>query len=191
MDDYAESVEEGLAKLGITSGWLLGESFSSQVVWELVRRNRFRAQGLVFAGGFVRHPMRGMIGIVEKVFGELSLSLITRILFGYAFVARWRFRKSPETQQAIQEFIAGLNENEKQAAKHRLMLIATNDPRVIASQVKLPVYAVTGFFDPVVPWYWVRRWLKRNCGSLREYRVIFQRTTMFSGRELIEPPRKS
>jgi hypothetical protein len=38
----------------------------------------------------------------------------------------------------------------------------------------LPIYAVTGLFDPIVPWYWVRRWLRKNCASLREYKVMFR-----------------
>src|SRR5438132_13739334 len=39
LDDYAAGVEATLAKQGINHGWLLGESFSSQVVWPLVARN--------------------------------------------------------------------------------------------------------------------------------------------------------
>lgn len=36
LDDYAAAVETVLAENGITTGWLLGESFSSQVVWAMV-----------------------------------------------------------------------------------------------------------------------------------------------------------
>ena len=36
LDDYAAGVEASLAEKGITRGWLLGESFSSQVVWPMV-----------------------------------------------------------------------------------------------------------------------------------------------------------
>jgi hypothetical protein len=36
LDDYATAIESALAQNGITGGWLLGESFASQVVWGAV-----------------------------------------------------------------------------------------------------------------------------------------------------------
>src|SRR5437870_3192594 len=33
LEEYAEGVERALAENGIKSGWLLGESFSSAVLW--------------------------------------------------------------------------------------------------------------------------------------------------------------
>jgi hypothetical protein len=56
---------------------------------------------------------------------------------------------------------------------HRLRLIARNDPSAIACQMSQPLYALTGWLDPIVPWYWVRRWLRRNCPALREYRILW------------------
>ena len=38
--------------------------------------------------------------------------------------------------------------------------------------VNPPLYALTGLLDPIVPWYWVRRWLRQNCPTLREYRIL-------------------
>src|ERR1041385_4160570 len=58
FEDYARGVESKLAEQGITEGWLLGESFSSQVVWQVLQRNNFKVRGVVFAGGFVRHPFQ-------------------------------------------------------------------------------------------------------------------------------------
>src|SRR5437868_5659534 len=49
LDDYAAGVEEALAKNGITEGWLLGESFSSQVVWPILSRRKFVAKGVILA----------------------------------------------------------------------------------------------------------------------------------------------
>jgi hypothetical protein len=31
---------------------------------------------------------------------------------------------------------------------------------------------LSGLWDPIVPWFWVRPWLRRNCPGLREYRII-------------------
>ncbi len=174
LDDYAAGVESALAGQGIARGWLLGESFGSQVLWALVARNRLHVEAVILAGGFVRHPMRWGVRLAERLCGGISLGLLTRILFGYAKVARFRYRHSPEVQANIQEFIARRTELDLQAAKHRLHLIAQYDPRSLARDVRLPVYALTGLIDPVVPWCFVRPWLKKNCLALRHYRIIWR-----------------
>jgi pimeloyl-ACP methyl ester carboxylesterase len=58
--------------------------------------------------------------------------------------------------------------------KHRLRLVAEADFCSVAKHLTLPVYAMTGLFDPIVPWFAVRRWLKRNCAGLREYQIIWR-----------------
>jgi apolipoprotein N-acyltransferase len=173
LDDYAAAVEAALDQHGIREGWLLGESFGSQVLWSLVRRGHFRATGVMLAGGFVRHPIRWGVRLVERLCGRISLSLLTRIMFGYAKAARFRYRNAPETLATIDEFIARRTELDRQAAAHRLHLIAEADLRPAAQQASLPVYALSGWLDPVVPWIFVRSWLRRHCPSLRDYRVIW------------------
>ena len=42
LDDYAANIETLLDQHGITEGWLLGESYGSQVLWPLVGRGNFR-----------------------------------------------------------------------------------------------------------------------------------------------------
>jgi hypothetical protein len=172
LSDYAENVQLKLAELGITGGWILGESFSSQVVWPLLQQNRLKAEGVILAGGFVRHPVRLGVRMAERFAGGISLTLLTRILFGYAKIARFRFRNAPEIASSIDEFIARRTELDRQAAKHRLHLIAENDPCAIVQQTQVPVYALSGLLDPIVPWFLIRPWLRRNCGALKEYRII-------------------
>ena len=172
MEDYAAAIETALAEQGIARGWLLGESFGSQVLWALAARSRLQLEGLILAGGFVRHPMRWGVHLAERVCGGISLGLVTRILFGYAKVARFRYRRSPEVQASLQEFIDRRTALDLQAAKHRLHLIAQNDLRPVARQAGLPIYALTGLVDPVVPWCFVRPWLQKNCSSLREFKII-------------------
>ncbi|HWH70624.1 MAG TPA: alpha/beta hydrolase [Candidatus Sulfotelmatobacter sp.] len=172
LEDYAAGIEAGLAAQGISRGWLLGESFGSQVLWAIAARKRFELQGLILAGGFVRHPARWGVRLAERVCGGVSLTLLTRVLFGYAKVARFRFQHSPEVLRGVEEFIARRTELDRQAAKHRLHLIAQNDPCPTAREAQVPVYALTGLFDPVVPWFWVRRWLKRHCLNLRDYVIV-------------------
>ena len=172
LDDYAAAIETALAENGITRGWLLGESFGSQPLWAIVGRNEFQADGVILAGGFVQHPMRWLVRLAEKITGRISLRIIVAIIFGYAKIARFRFRKSPEILEHINEFIARRTELDRQAAVHRLHLIAEGDFCKIASETKIPVFAITGILDPIVPWLFVRRWLRNNCASLRDYKII-------------------
>src|SRR3982751_2731468 len=65
LEDYAAGVESALAEKGITRGWLLGESFSSQVVWPMVARGKFQIEGVILAGGFVKHPIRAGVRLAE------------------------------------------------------------------------------------------------------------------------------
>ncbi len=174
LEDYAQGVESALAQRGIVRGWLLGESFGSQVVWSLVARNQFQAEAVILAGGFVRHPMRWGVRLAERLCGGIPLGLLTHMLFGYAKVARFRYRHAPETLANIHEFIARRTEPDREAAVHRLRLIAGNDPRPVARQASVPVYALTGLVDPIVPWLFVRPWLRRHCPALRDYRIVWR-----------------
>jgi pimeloyl-ACP methyl ester carboxylesterase len=174
LDDYAASVESALAENGITGGWLLGESFSSQVVWQLAARARFEIEGIILAGGFVRHPVQAGVRFAERIGRGISLALLTRIMFGYAKVARFRYRRSPETQAEIQEFIRRRTEPDRQAAVHRLRLIAQSDFCAVARGAKIPTFAMTGVLDPIVPWFFVRHWLRQNCPALREYKIFWR-----------------
>jgi pimeloyl-ACP methyl ester carboxylesterase len=172
LADYAQAIEAALAERGITRGWLLGESFGSQVLWSLVGRGRFPADGVILAGGFIRYPIRWGLRWAERLGGKIPLSVVTRVLFGYAKVARYRFRHSPETAARIHEFIARRTEPDRQAAIHRLRLIAQNDPSGVARDAKMPVYALSGLVDPLVPWFCVRPWLRKHCLNLRDYQIV-------------------
>jgi len=174
LDDYAAGVETALAAAGIESGWLLGESFSSQVVWVMAARKQFRIQGLILAGGFARHPVPLGAHFARRLVGAVSLRMISPLLRAYAQMARFRYRNSPEVRGSIQEFIARRTPLDKQAAEHRLLLVAENDPGLLARQVSVPLYALTGALDPIVPWFGVQRWLKRNCPALRDYKIIWR-----------------
>ena len=55
---------------------------------------------------------------------------------------------------------------------HRLKQIAEFDPREIARDTRVPVYYLSAKFDPVVPYFMVRQWLRKNCPSLRDIKTI-------------------
>jgi pimeloyl-ACP methyl ester carboxylesterase len=174
LEKYAAGVEKALVEKGINDGWLLGESFGSQVVWALIVRRRFHVQGVILAGGFVKHPARWAARVAEHIFGGMPLSLLTWIMFTYARTARFRYRRSPDTLAGIGEFIARRTELDRQAATHRLRLVAQNDPSSIVRRVDVPVYGLAGCVDPIVPWFCVRGWLRRNCPALRDYRIVWR-----------------
>jgi pimeloyl-ACP methyl ester carboxylesterase len=172
LEDYAAGVERSLQAVGISSAWFIAESFGSQVVWPIAHRNRDAVQGIVLAGGFGRHPMRWLVRLGEVVAGGIPLKLLISILFGYARIARHKHRHRPEVLASIDEFLERRTELDRQAARHRLWLIARNDPCSIAAGLTMPVYALSGLVDPIVPWFLARRWLKKNCPALKAYRVI-------------------
>jgi len=174
LDEYAAAVETALAQNGITDGWLLGESFSSQVVWAMVARAQFKARGVILAGGFVKYPLRRAVWLMEKITAHLSTRLLVWIIFGYARVARFRYRHSPQILASLDEFLSRRTELDRRAAQHRLRLIAENDPRPTARRSQLPLFGLSGFFDPIVPWLRVRHWLRKNCPALRDYRVVLR-----------------
>ena len=181
LDDYAAAIESALAENGIAHGWLLGESFGSQPLWAIAGRGRFKVDGIILAGGFVRLPTRPAVRFGERVAGRFFLSLLTRVIFPaanrtfawlYVALARLRFRRSPETLARINEFIERRTPLDLQAACHRLRLIGGNDPCATARATKAPIYALAGWWDPIVPWLPVRRWLRANCPSFQECKII-------------------
>lgn len=173
VGDFAAAVAEQLRAHDIASGWVLAESFGSQVAWGLMESKAFRAEGLILAGGFVKHPWPGAVRVTEWLLRRLPLGLLTAVVNGYAVAARWRFKQDPEVLRALREFRVRWGEPLRQAAAHRTQLVASNDPRALAQGVRVPVFSLTGAWDPVVPWPPVQRWLRRECPGWRGSRVVW------------------
>ena len=173
LDDYAMAIEKYLAENGIARGWLLGESYGSQIVWTLAARKKFSATGIFLAGGFVRHPLPWGARLVRIIFGGIPLKLLEWLLTAYSKIVKLRYRNSPETLASIDEFIRRRTEPDRQAALHRLDQIVAFDARATARETVLPVYYISGWFDPIVPWPPVRSWLRKNCPGYRGDKIIF------------------
>jgi pimeloyl-ACP methyl ester carboxylesterase len=173
LRDYACRVEAALAEAGVWHGWLLGESFGSQVVWAMLKQGTFTVDGVILAGGFARHPVPWMATAATFLLRKPTLKVLRAFLFAYVQVARYRFRRSPETMAGIREFVDRRTEQDCKAVHHRLQLVAQNDPREIAKHPGVRVYALTGFFDPIVPWYGALRWFRRECAMFCGYRMIW------------------
>jgi pimeloyl-ACP methyl ester carboxylesterase len=181
IPDYVNAIEVALLSRGINRGWLIGESFGSQFAWELIARNltktdaqskplretHFKVDGLVLAGGFVKHPWKWGPGLLRWIGEKTSMKMYRLELKVYAWYSRFRHRRAPETLISIDEFVERRTELDRQAMRHRLDLLNEYDPRASARQTRLPVYYLDGFVDPLVPWALVRWWLRRNCPGYR------------------------
>ncbi len=176
LDDYAQAVVDQLASDGINSGWIVGESFSSQVAWKIIERSeadrRFAPCGLILAGGFVRHPVIAGVRCFHAVHRLMPWRMFRLLLKFYARYARLRHRHALETMASIAEFVERRTPADRDAIASRYPLIAHNDLRSVARVTKLPIYALTGFFDPIVPWPFVHPWLQRNCPGFHGRRII-------------------
>ncbi len=167
LDDYAQAVIGELAAQGISSGWILAESFGSQVAWKILERAdvRFQPLGLILAGGFVRHPVIWGVHLFHLAQRSMPWTCYRLLLQFYACYARLRHRHAPETLASIGEFLS-------RRTKEDNLAIASRYP-LVARRTMLPVFALSGFFDPIVPWPMVHPGLRRNCPGFRERRVIF------------------
>ena len=160
--DYADAIESALREAGITGGWLLGESFGSQIAWELAGRSRgpFRTAGIVLAGGFVKHPLKWGPAALRWIGEHTSMKRYQRELRIYACYSRFRHRDAPETLASVEEFAARRTDPDRQAMRARLGLIEQYDARPLARRIDVPVYYLGGAIDPLVPWPLVRLWLR-------------------------------
>lgn len=178
LDDYTAAVVEELVANGIDRGWILAESFSSQVAWKILEqsnegRGTFQPLGLVLAGGFVRHPTIWGVHCFHALHRLMPWWCFRLLLKFYAAYARFRHRRAPETLASIAEFVERRTEADRDVIASRYPLIAGNDFRQTAQRNSLPIFALSGFFDPIVPWPWVHRWLRRHCGGFHGSRIIF------------------
>jgi pimeloyl-ACP methyl ester carboxylesterase len=195
LEDYAAAVEAALLERGVNSGWVLGESFSSLVAWQLVARRQarngvtaFAMNGLILVGGFVRHPWPWAVRFAHATSGLVSPRLLRYLCRWYGRAARRRFCECPEAVTELDEFVERrANEADRRALTQRYTLITQTDARLIASSAALAVYQLSGAWDPIVPWWHVRSWLRRCCPSLRASRIIWS-----GGHNvLLSAPRKS
>jgi len=182
IEDYANTIDAELLSRGITHGWLLGESFGSQIAWALLgksisatgpREKMFSVDGLILAGGFVKHPWKWGPGILRAIGRMAPMWLYGFTLRLYAGYSRFRHRNSPELLDTINEFVDRRTALDREAMRCRLGLLAQFDPRQIARQTKVPVYYIAGLVDPLVPFVLVRRWLRKNCPGYRRGKTFW------------------
>ncbi|MEO5804586.1 MAG: alpha/beta hydrolase, partial [Verrucomicrobiota bacterium] len=175
LADHANVIEQKLLENKIERGWILAESFASQVAWAWIAENSkdFHIEGIILAGGFVRHPVIPAVHFAKFLARHIPLSVLKIILWFYTIYARTREGDSPEVRAALREFVARRTKEDLLAAAHRLELIVRNDPRSIARTTTIPIFYLTGLIDPIVSWPLVQPWLKENCPGYHDWKIIF------------------
>jgi pimeloyl-ACP methyl ester carboxylesterase len=196
LADYAAAIENALLAHGISSGWLLGESFGSQVAWALIERSlpmippaqsvervslsgtapsstKMQWCGLILAGGFVRHPMIWAVHLTQFFWNSTPLPCLRWFLRFYLLFDKLRHRHAPEALRDRDEFVRRRTALDHQAAGHRFALIAANDPRSIAEHASIPIYYLSGWLDPVVPWPFVGSYLRHHCPTCHNQCVLW------------------
>lgn len=162
LERLTESVHAALAEKGVTSGWLLGQSFGSQVAWTLAARG-FKADGVILAGGFVRHPWPWGARLFQALLDAVPWPVVNPAYGAYTAACNALARRGPEEAEELMAFARNRQNRDWVAMSRRLSLIAGSDPRPAARAMKNPVHYIGGMIDPLVPWPLITRWLKREC----------------------------
>lgn len=190
LEDYADAILGELERRGLNTGWVLAESFASQISWAMTRHfpglaqgpsgveresaRVFLPRGMILVGGFVRHPVPWGVDLARKVSGRLPLRVIGRMCKAYARLARRRCGEGGAFDRELDLFVARRSmESDRAAITSRYRLIRDSDLRPLARRVERPVYSLTGALDPIVPWPPVGRWLRRWCPGFRGSRILW------------------
>ncbi len=177
LSDYARHITNALSSQGITEGWLLAESFGSQIAWPLANElaGGLKCRGIILAGGFGRHPFPWGVRLAIKGLKWLTAkdSRVNRAMQTYSRMVKACYETTADTEQAVQSFIERRNAADASAAIHRLHLIATNNPQESITRTQLMVFSLSGFWDALVPWYLVTPWLRRHCPRYKESALIY------------------
>lgn len=171
MERLAELVHSELKAHGVHAGWLLGQSFGSQVAWALMARG-FKADGVVLAGGFVKHPWPWGARLFRALLSGVPAAVVNPAYLGYTVLCNKLARRGPEEAEELLAFARNRGGKEWAAMSWRLSLIALSDPRAIARAMSNPVHYLGGMIDPLVPWPIVIRWLKRECPGYKGEVII-------------------
>jgi len=176
LADYASHILEALQCHGIKQGWLLGESFGSQIAWLLadVSPVDFKCHGIILAGGFGRHPFPWGVALAIGGFQKLirDETKVQQVMKSYARWVRWYYEATSERDTSVHDFILRRTQEDGLAAIHRLKLIRDNRPQALVTQLKIPVWNLSGIWDALVPWYLVTPCLRRHCPGYRETKLI-------------------
>jgi pimeloyl-ACP methyl ester carboxylesterase len=176
LNGLATAVIRALQEAGIRRGTLLAESFGSQVAWAMLHAapTGFQTERLCLAGGFVSHPWPWAVRLTGGFpFGTASPLLAGMVLL-FPRIAPWIGESWVGRREAIRRFVAERRRNgDRLAMSRRLRMILDEDLRPTAANTSVPVHQLSGFWDLVVPWWSVDRWLRKHCpGRIGPCRLV-------------------
>jgi pimeloyl-ACP methyl ester carboxylesterase len=178
LDDHARAVLDKLAAHGVQDGWIVAESFSSVVAWAVLERaaaSGFGVKGVILSGGFVRYPYPLLVHLARALNRAIPFWMVKMLCWIYGRYATVRHRQAPETLEGVAEFARRrCEEADRQAMLHRYNLILESDARRLVQNADIPIYQLCGSLEPVVPWWPVRRWLRRHCPTYKGSRLIWR-----------------
>lgn len=171
IEKLAELVHGELSARGVGAAWLLGQSFGSQVGWALLDRG-FRADGIILAGGFVKHPWPMGARLFRALLLAAPTEAIAAAYRAYCSAAKALSRRGPEDAETALAFARSRDGRGWKATTDRLAMIARSDPRPTARATEVPVHYLGGRIDLLVPWPFVTRWLERECPGYRGETIL-------------------
>lgn len=197
LQQYGEAVLEKLAEHGVSHGWVIGESFGSQVAWKLLELQRaapekFTPEGFILAGGFVHHlTVAGFTFFGKKIQLPLQKQFSLLRFFGRRILHRCL--KDPLVREEIAEFKARRSQLDRDAVWHRLVLSRENDLRPVAATTQIPVYCLSGLIDLAVIFPHTHYWLWRYCPGYRGARLLvnWELSTLGSDHHILGHGRRS
>ncbi len=173
LDAHAAALTTALRAKGITRGWLLGQSFGSQVAWAIAHRGDFRIDGLILAGGFVAHPSPAGARLMRFLLTHAPTSALRGPMSLWVEAASVVMHRNPETVAELRDFVHNRTDADWDAAARRLgLMISARDPRPVARAARYPVHYLGGVVDPLVPWPLVLWWLRRRCPGYKGARLL-------------------
>ena len=167
MDQYGQAIYDSLLQHNIKHGWIMAESFGSQLAWKVLEIQRkspqdFTPEGSILAGGFVQHmTLCGFKFLGFKI--KFSIKTQFTILRYTGRRILKRCLRDPLVKEDLMEFKKRRSQLDRDAVKHRLKIIAANDPRPVAAETHIPVYCMGGLIDLAVIFPHTRYWLWRHC----------------------------
>jgi pimeloyl-ACP methyl ester carboxylesterase len=178
LEDYARAVDSAVKEKGILRGWVLAESYSSQVAWAWLKLTQdkatdFQFEGIVLAGGFVRYPTRSTLLFARALFALTPWWLWKAMFAVYLAYSGFRLRNAGPNGNNAKEFIARRTPLDIAAMRARVRLIAGADFQDIAARSDCPVYLLAGVIDPIVATRPVLRWFRKHCRSFKGHRIIW------------------
>jgi pimeloyl-ACP methyl ester carboxylesterase len=149
IDDYAQSLNDLLDRLGIESAHIVGESFGSLVGWQFGVKNPQRVRSFTLLGGFARAPRFRVAAAASAALKTLPTGLLESTIDFYV-AGKQAIGQQRETFHSG-AYPATRTESGRLATANRMSIIQSTDFRQHLTDIDFPVRYLGGANDIVVP----------------------------------------